>query len=103
VYPVQIAVTLALVVCAVPVYLVSRSRRDSRHTDAQAAQAAVQAAQQKQIADLVTGIQTSRVKATGDICRVLDRKRAHDQRAARAVPNADRQRREAEPDLRQPL
>jgi hypothetical protein len=74
VYPVQIAVTLALVVCAVPVYLVLESQaRLKDQADAQAAQADVQAAQQKQIADLVTGIQTSRVKATGDICRVLDR------------------------------
>jgi hypothetical protein len=74
VYPVQIAVTLAMVVSAVPVYLVLESQaRLKEQADAQAAQAAVQARQQKQIAGLVTGIQTSRVKATGDICRVLDR------------------------------
>lgn len=67
VYPVQIAVTLAMVVCAVPVYLVLESQATLRD------QAATQAKQQTQIKRLVGGIQASRVKVTGDICRVLDR------------------------------
>jgi hypothetical protein len=66
VYPVQIAVALALLICAVPVYLVLSQQAEIRHT---AEVAKVAATGQH---DLLARIQANRVKTTGDICQQLD-------------------------------
>jgi hypothetical protein len=67
VYPVQIAVTLALLVCAVPVYLVLQQQATIRHT----AEVAKSAATGQR--HLVEGIQASRVRVAREICGQLDR------------------------------
>lgn len=60
VYPVQVALALSLVICAIPVYLVLDQQGQMR-------------AQQRQIGKLVHDIQRNRVSVTRDICAQLDR------------------------------
>jgi hypothetical protein len=66
IYPVQVAVALALLICAVPVYLVLSQQADIRHT---AEVAKVAASGQR---DILARLQANRVKTTGDICKQLD-------------------------------
>lgn len=60
VYPVQMALAVALVVCAIPVYLLLVAQSDLRKSQAE-------------LQSAVGKIQDSRVAATKDICGQLDR------------------------------
>jgi hypothetical protein len=67
VYPVQIALAVALAVCTVPVYLVLAQQSDLHRSNA------ALKVQQVQVRELVGRIQDSRVHVTKDLCKQLDR------------------------------
>lgn len=58
-YPVQIAAFIALAICSVPVYLLLQQSAELKH-------------QQATQHHIVSEIQTSRLRATSDICHQLD-------------------------------
>lgn len=60
VYPVQIALVVALAVCAIPVYLLLDAQADLRNSQAE-------------LRGAVQTIQTNRIAVTKDICAQLDR------------------------------
>lgn len=66
IYPVQVAVVLALLICAVPVYLVLSQQAEIRHT----AEVAKVAATGQRV--LLSRVQASRLKTTSDFCAQLD-------------------------------